>query len=87
MRKNNDRILALIEDFAASYETMTDAKAESLLKEAIAIETDELALKNSYMPKFGKVLPAKKLVQYYQVENKLKAIIDYELAEAIPLVK
>ena len=87
MRKNNDRLLALIEDFAANYEVMTDAKAQSLLEEAIGIETDELALKNSYMPKFAKVLPAKKLVQYYQVENKLKAIIDYDLASAIPLVK
>ena len=87
IRKNNDRILALIEDFAANYEVMTDAKAKSLLEEAIAIETDELAWKNSYLPKFGKVLPAKKLVQYYQVENKLKAIIDYDLAGAIPLVK
>ncbi len=87
MRKLNDRLLALIEDFAANYETMTDAKAKSLLEESIAIETDELALKNSYMPKFAKVLPAKKLTQYYQVENKLKAIIDYDLASAIPLVK
>ncbi len=87
MRKSNDRLLALIEDFAANYETMTDAKAKSLLEESIAIETGELALKNSYMPKFAKVLPAKKLTQYYQVENKLKAIIDYDLASAIPLVK
>ncbi len=87
IRKSNDRLLALIEDFAANYETMTDAKAKSLLEESIAIETDELALKNSYMPKFAKVLPAKQLTQYYQVENKLKAIIDYELASAIPLVK
>ncbi len=86
-RKLNDRLLALIEDFAANYEAMTDAKAKSLLEEAMAIETDELALKNSYMPKFAKVLPAKKLTQYYQVENKLKAIIDYDLASAIPLVK
>ena len=87
MRKNNDRLLAVIEDFAANYEMMTDEKAKALLEEAIAIETDELALKNSYLPKFAKVLPAKKLAQYYQVENKLKAIIDYDIASAIPLVK
>lgn len=86
-RKLNDRRLALIEDFAANYEAMTDAKSKALLEEAIAIETDELALKNSYMPKFAQVLPAKKLLQYYQVENKLKAIINYDLASAIPLAK
>ena len=87
MRKLNDRLLALLEDFAASYETMTGEKAKSLMEEAMAIETDELALKNSYMPKFAQVMPAKQLVRYYQVENKLKAIIDYDLASAIPLVK
>ena len=34
MQKLNDRLLALIEDFAANYETMTDAKAKSLLEES-----------------------------------------------------
>ena len=87
MRKLNDRLLALIEDFADNYETMTGEKAKSLMEEAMAIETDELALKNSYMPKFAAVLPAKQLVRYYQVENKLKAIVEYDLASAIPLVK
>jgi hypothetical protein len=83
----NDRLIAAIQDYARNYETMTDEKADALLQEAIAIETDELSLKNSYMHKFRQVLPPKKLARYYQVESKLKAIVDFELADSIPLVK
>ena len=68
-------------------ETWEEDRSSLGIAKGVAIETDELALKNSYLPKFAKVLPAKKLTQYYQVENKLKAIIDYDLASAIPLVK
>jgi hypothetical protein len=34
-----------------------------------------------------KVMPAKKVARYYQIENKLEAIIKYELAKEVPLVK
>ena len=43
-------------------------------------------MKKGYVKKFKKVLPAKKVARYYQVENKLDAIIDVDLAREIPLV-
>ena len=85
--KINDRLVKLIGDYAASYQTMTDAAANKLVDEAVAIEADRTKLAQSYLPKFRKVLPPTKVARYYQIENKVRAVVNYELAAGIPLVK
>ena len=85
--KINDRLVKLINDYAASYQTMTDAAATKLSDEAVAIEADRTKLAQSYLPKFRKVLPPAKVARYYQIENKIRAVVNYELAAGIPLVK
>ena len=87
LTKNNDRTVKLIEAYAKAYDNLTDQKAKSLLKEYLAIEEERLKLQKSFVTKFERVIPAKKVVRYYQVENKLDAIIDYELVDLIPLAK
>jgi hypothetical protein len=52
----------------------------------VAIEKAEAAMKESYVPKLSKVLPAKKVARYMQIENKIRALVKYELAGEIPLV-
>lgn len=81
------RTLKLIKDYAASYETMTDSTAKKLLDESMTIETLRLKLGKAYLPEFRKVLPDTKVVRYYQIENKINALLYYELAVNIPLVK
>ena len=84
----NQRIGKLIESYAADYRanTLTDEKAKKLVDELVAIEQAEAGLKASYVPKLSKVLPMKKVARYMQVENKVRAMVKYELAGAIPLV-
>jgi hypothetical protein len=81
------RTLNLIRDYEASYEKMTDATAKRLLDEGLTIETLRLKLSKTYLPKFRKVLPETKVVRYYQLENKVNALLYYELAVNIPLMK
>ena len=87
MEKMNQKIGDLILDYAKNYETLTDAKADELLKKNLSLENEILQLKKSYLPKFSAVLPAKKVARYYQLENKIQAVNRYDLAEKIPLVK
>lgn len=82
-----DRSKKLIEDYANNYQTMTDATAKKLLDETVAIENDRLKLKKDYLPKFRKALSDRKAARYYQLENKIFAVVSYELAKVIPLVK
>jgi len=83
----NGRMLVLIQDFANNYQAMTDDAARKLVGEYLAIEGDRVKLKQSYLPKLRQALPEKKVARYLQIENKIEAVIRYELAEKIPLVK
>ena len=87
LAKLNKRKLDFIESFAKDYEKMTDEKAKVLMDEWMDIQKDALQVKSSYIGKFGRVLPMKKVARYFQIENKLEAAVDYELAGRIPLVK
>jgi len=86
LKKLADRSIKLIETYASNYEAMTDEVAEQLVKEAMAIDEERIKLQKSYMPKFSKVMPAKKVARYYQLENKIDAVISFDLATQIPLV-
>jgi len=77
----------LINDFSDAYEKMTNATAKKLMDEYITIETLGPKLRQTYLPKFRKVLPEVKVVRYYQIENKINAALMYELAANIPLMK
>jgi len=85
----NQRIGKLIESYAADYRanTLTDEKAKVLIDEMVAIEQAEAGLKTSYVPKLSKVLPPKKVARYLQIENKIRAVVKYEVAEGVPLVQ
>ena len=87
MEKVNQKIGDLILDYAKNFETLTDTKADELLKKNLSLENEILQLKTSYLPKFKAVLPAKKVARYYQLENKIQAVGRYDLADKIPLVK
>jgi hypothetical protein len=81
------RTVKLINDFADAYEKMTNETAKKLMDEYITIETLGPKLRQTYLPKFRKVLPEVKVVRYYQIENKIQAVLMYELAKNIPLMK
>ena len=81
------RQMKLIQDYAASYQAMTPPVARQLLDNSLAIEQDRVRLMQSYVPKFRAVLSDPKVARYYQIENKIRAAVNYELAAAIPLVQ
>ena len=81
------RTVKLIKDFSDAYEKMTNESAKKLMDEYMTIETLGPKLRQTYLPKFRKVLPETKVVRYYQIENKIQAVLIYELAANIPLVK
>jgi hypothetical protein len=87
MTKTGDKMISLIENYAAKYDTLSDAEAETLLKDFISIQKQELDTKSKWMKKFKEVLGGKDLARFYQVENKLDTIVRYEVTQAIPLVK
>jgi hypothetical protein len=89
LQKINRRIVNLLDSYAADArsKTLTDDKAKKLIDEALAIEQAETNLKSTYAPKLSKVLPVKKVARYLQIENKIRALVKYDLAQGVPLVQ
>ena len=85
--KLRDREIKLIEEFATKYETMSDDAAKKLLDDSLSIDSDHQKLRQSYLSKIRGVLPDKKVARYYQLENKIDAVLEYEMAKRIPLVQ
>ena len=81
------RSAKLIRDYADAYKKMDDTTARKLLDEYMTIEALGLKLRQAYIPQFRKVLPQVKVVRYYQIENKIQAVLIYELARNIPLME
>jgi hypothetical protein len=82
-----DRLIKLIDTYAKAYSAMTDETATKLVTQYLALERNHAALLSSYLPRFQKVLPARKVARLYQVENKVRALVNYDLAREIPFIK
>jgi hypothetical protein len=85
----NKRIGAMVNSYAEAWNTMSlnDEKAKKLTKEFLTIQADEVKLMKTYVAKLSKILPATKVARYLQIENKIRALIRYELAASIPLME
>jgi len=84
---NGDRTLALIKNFAANFENMTNEKASELMTDHFSIEMQNLVIKQQFAQDISKFMPETKVMRVIQIENKLDAAIDLQLASEIPLTK
>ena len=88
MEKITDRYTAMVTDFVRRYDRgdFSDEYAEELLESFFGIKRELLDVRVKYIPRFKEVLPALKVAQFYQLENKINAEIDAQLAYAIPMI-
>ena len=85
-KRVNDRLVKVITDYAANFENLSDELATSLVDDHMDVQSDMLKVRSKYLRKFVKVLPPKKLARFYQIENKLDAVANVQLAQGIPLI-
>lgn len=78
--------LALLDYIAANY-APTDANAKRITEQLLAASSDEARLNQKHFRELLKVLPAVKAARYVQIEHKMQAVVRYESAREIPLVK
>ena len=84
-----DRRVKVITDYADTLKngTLDNEKSLQLLNEYLSYERMRLITKQSFVKKFQQVLPSLKVARFFQIENKLEAIINFELARQIPLMQ
>jgi hypothetical protein len=85
----NERLAKTIIAYADAYNknTLTDEQANSLANAVLSIDQDEVTMRKTYAARLNGVLPGKKVARYLQIENKIRAVIRYEIADSIPLIE
>ena len=86
MRKHNDEFYTLIKDYAANQKTLTDAQAVSMIKRWTDLQVAVAQTRQRYVPLFEKVLPGKKAALFLQIDRRLYALMDLQVASEVPLV-
>ena len=73
-------------DYINAGDAVTDAKVSKIAKDILAAEIDEARARKSCFDRVAKVLPGKKAARYLQIETKIRSLVHYDTAVAIPLV-
>lgn len=84
-----DRYAAMIGEYMRRYEDadLSDEYADELIVSFFGIKQELLDVKVKFLPQFRDVLPALKVARLIQLENKIAAEIDAQLALVVPLVE
>jgi len=82
-----DRRIELMKEFRDNFDGLNDEQAGEIIDGWLKLQDDILKLRKQYVKKFRKILPEKTTLRYFQVENKLDTIIDYDLSRVIPLAE
>ena len=81
-----DGRVALIKEYAANINSLSDQTAASLAKRTLDNDAALAKLRQQYVPAIGKVLPGKKAALFFQLDKRIGMLIDLQLATEIPLV-
>jgi hypothetical protein len=84
-----DGLQKLVGSYADAYNasTLTDEQGTAMTKEYLKLRKSALDIREKYVSKFGKIIPGKSVMRFYQIENKLDAVVETTLAAGIPLTE
>ena len=80
------RLVKVVEDYTASFAELGNEKALKIVNDYLAVEADRVQVKRANLPAFEAALPGWKVARFYQIENKMDAVVRYKLAETIPVI-
>jgi hypothetical protein len=88
----NQRRVVAIGGLIAKDKPISDLYAKNLANELIAVDEAEVKARRTMQNRLmrgvpTRILPPKKAARYIQLETKIKAVLAYDIASTIPLIK
>ena len=83
----NDQRVANIEEYARSYNQLTDEKADELVQNAMRYQKMRSELLAKYYDRVKQSLGGITAARFLQVESQLLLIIDLQIAASLPLAE
>jgi hypothetical protein len=84
-RPLDERANRLVADFLAGSASLSDAQAKAMVEEALGIEEGRLRVRRTWLGRMAKAIPPRKLARFYQIDNKLDAVVRADVSRQIPL--
>ena len=83
-----NRYADLLASYLDAYRsgTVSAEFAEMLIDDYLEIQGDILRIRKDHLDNFRKALPALKAARFYQLENKMEAELEGQLAQVVPLM-
>ena len=88
----NRRRVVAVQQLIAQDKPASDLYAKNLANELIAVDEAELKARRSLQNRLmrglpSRILPPKKAARYLQLESKIRAVLAYDVASTVPLIK
>ena len=87
LNASNRQTALAVEELVGYDKPLSNVFAKNLANEMLASDEAEIKARRKMQNGVMKALPPKKAARYLQLEGKIRAFQDYDLAVAIPLVK
>jgi hypothetical protein len=87
MDQIEDRHIREIKNYVASYNNLTNASANQKLDEVLAIQQARLQTQQEYVAKFRAALPGIVVTRFFQIDNKMHAMVQCNIAQMVPLAQ
>ena len=83
-----DRYADLLTKYLDAYRagTVSEELADQIVDDYLEMQGDILQIKKRHLADFREALPSRKAARFYQLENKMEAALQGQLAETIPLI-
>jgi hypothetical protein len=87
LAKLNDQRVALLKEYASSYNTLTDPQVQSLAQRSFALQKKRVDLREKYFKKMSKALSPKSAARFVQTEERVDMLLNLQLAANLPMVQ
>lgn len=85
MDKVDKRHAREIKEYAKNYQNLTDEQANSKLDQVMQVAQDRIDVQKEYIPRFRAALSGVAVTRFFQIDNKLHALVQCEIAQLVPL--
>ena len=87
LERINEARTTIILEHADEYATLTDERADSLIRRWLDADIAVAQLRRKYVPIMRKVLSGKEAATFFQLDRRISRMIDVQLTSRLPLVQ
>jgi Spy/CpxP family protein refolding chaperone len=82
-----EKRVSITEEYMMNYYALDDATAKDLINKAVESNQDLLDLRKEYLNKMFEQLPAPLVGKFFQIDNRVSALVDLVRMSSTPLVR